>query len=66
LCTSTACGFQETNLPFSPRDPAPVAQQERLDDPDVGQDLLRRELLESTDQSVRILLARYNGKIKQF
>ncbi|CEG80129.1 hypothetical protein RMATCC62417_14505 [Rhizopus microsporus] len=52
-------------LPFSPRAPVSAAQQERLDAPHNNQDLLCRELLESADQNVRILLAKYNEKIRQ-
>ncbi|CEG77135.1 hypothetical protein RMATCC62417_11932 [Rhizopus microsporus] len=52
-------------LPFSPHASVSVAQQERLDIPHDNQDLLHRELLESAGQNVRILLAKYNEKIRQ-
>ncbi|PHZ17397.1 uncharacterized protein RHIMIDRAFT_253864, partial [Rhizopus microsporus ATCC 52813] len=54
-----------TKLLFSPRASVPVSQQERLDAQHDNQDLLCRKLLESADQNVRTLLAKYNEKIRQ-
>jgi hypothetical protein len=52
-------------LPFSPRSPSPVAQQEKFYVPNEDQSLLCRELLESADKHAYVLLAKYNDMIKQ-
>ncbi|CEG84910.1 hypothetical protein RMATCC62417_18653 [Rhizopus microsporus] len=65
MCKHIFLVSRVTKLPFSPRAPVPVAQQERLYTPDDDQGLLCCELLESTDQNVRILLAKYNEKTRQ-
>lgn len=48
--------------PFSFCALAAAAQQERSDAPNEEQDLLCREMLKSTDQNIRILLAKYKNR----
>ncbi|CEI98880.1 hypothetical protein RMCBS344292_12978 [Rhizopus microsporus] len=67
MCMHIFLVSRVTKLPFSPRAPAPapVTQQERPDTPHYNQNLLCRELLESANQNIRILITKYNEKIKQ-
>jgi hypothetical protein len=65
MCEHIFLVSRVTKLSFSPRIPASVVQQERIYALDDDQSLLCRGLLEIADQNVRILLAKYNEKIKQ-